>query len=676
MADADVQVTIGAKLDDLNAGVGEAKGVLDDLGSSLSSLAGLAGVAFSAAGLKEFIESMTELGVQTQNQAEILGTSTENVAALGVLAASSGISVEQLTMSMSRLSLNLDRAEKGGTATGFALEALGLNAKDLMAMPLDTQLDAFGAAFARLQDGPIKDEIALQTFGLRAQQVIPVLDALGKGGLKASQDIATAAGLGLPEFIAASEKTHQALNTLKDAFTGLNERVFVAIASAVQDLAKAFTKLFESVTTQDIKGWFQGFDDIVASTATDIQNITTGINALKSAWEYLKSLQPDPSTTAASRFGKPPLPTQPSAAPELAGAGTGGGAGAGGGANAPDPAALQAAQQEAIAGFQRQLQAAQQTFAQQSALYTQDADMYNITQQKKYELLQAALATAYNAEVAAVQSEQALNNLSVQQKDEMFKQLQALRAAYELKEQELNTQSLEQQKTMWMQYTSFVTSQMQGMLTSLLQGTLNWQTETRKIFQDLVLFFAGIVEKFVSNWAAGELARLTATTATNTAQVASTTTAAAATVTAQQTAAAGGILATIESATASIMASVGQTIAGVTAFLSPIMGPAALPEGIVTGTALEATALGSLDALDVGAWNLPGNLVAQLHQGEMVIPANFAEGLRQSGGFGGGVHVHFTNNGGGMTDDEIMRHSGTIAKAVQQEMRNFNRSLR
>jgi hypothetical protein len=57
--------------------------------------------------------------------------------------------------------------------------------------------------------------------------------------------------------------------------------------------------------------------------------------------------------------------------------------------------------------------------------------------------------------------------------------------------------------------------------------------------------------------------------------------------------------------------------------------------------AAAATAMAAVDAyagaasLAVGAWNLPKDMPANLHAGEMVVPSNFASGLRNSMSLGG-----------------------------------------
>jgi hypothetical protein len=70
------------------------------------------------------------------------------------------------------------------------------------------------------------------------------------------------------------------------------------------------------------------------------------------------------------------------------------------------------------------------------------------------------------------------------------------------------------------------------------------------------------------------------------------------------------------------------------------MAPAAAAEAYAAVAAMAGPA-----SLDVGAWNVPRDMTANIHKGETVVPTNFAEGMRQSGGFGGAggggdTHLH------------------------------------
>ena len=85
--------------------------------------------------------------------------------------------------------------------------------------------------------------------------------------------------------------------------------------------------------------------------------------------------------------------------------------------------------------------------------------------------------------------------------------------------------------------------------------------------------------------------------------------------TAGDTAQFGGTLAAILK---SITASADESFAGVFGFLSPIMGPVAAGPA----AAAEATVLGvgsSLASFASGAWELPADMVAQIHAGEMIV---------------------------------------------------------
>jgi hypothetical protein len=88
-------------------------------------------------------------------------------------------------------------------------------------------------------------------------------------------------------------------------------------------------------------------------------------------------------------------------------------------------------------------------------------------------------------------------------------------------------------------------------------------------------------------------------------------------------------------------------VAGAWAFAdSAQLGPPGLAAAPGAATAAYATTMGYqtlVPSLDVGAWNVPKDMGANLHAGEMVVPTNFAEGMRGALG-GGGAGAQQTLN--------------------------------
>ena len=90
----------------------------------------------------------------------------------------------------------------------------------------------------------------------------------------------------------------------------------------------------------------------------------------------------------------------------------------------------------------------------------------------------------------------------------------------------------------------------------------------------------------------------------------------------------------IGNAVKSITVSAGEAGAGVTAFMAPFIGPAAVAEGAaVKGAVL------SLAVFDIGAWQIDQDQIAMVHRNEMVMPAAEAGAFRSmlSSAANGGV---------------------------------------
>jgi hypothetical protein len=80
----------------------------------------------------------------------------------------------------------------------------------------------------------------------------------------------------------------------------------------------------------------------------------------------------------------------------------------------------------------------------------------------------------------------------------------------------------------------------------------------------------------------------------------------------------------------------------------------------------------------VGAWNVPQNMPAFLHAGEMVVPADFASGLRSGGSIGscGDMYTINVNAIDTQTGAQFLKNNAAIiASTLSSQARNFNKSI-
>lgn len=146
--------------------------------------------------------------------------------------------------------------------------------------------------------------------------------------------------------------------------------------------------------------------------------------------------------------------------------------------------------------------------------------------------------------------------------------------------------------------------------------------------------FLGRVGRQLAEWLGLETQK-TAETATETAARTGIDATASATQTAEQVAAAAAQhAARVAANVATLTADASLVFGGVFANLSPVLGPAAAGPAAAAQAAVLAQI--PIASLDVGAWDVPRDMLAFIHEGERVVPKSFAQGYGEAIGGGAG----------------------------------------
>jgi hypothetical protein len=229
-------------------------------------------------------------------------------------------------------------------------------------------------------------------------------------------------------------------------------------------------------------------------------------------------------------------------------------------------------------------------------------------------------------------------------------------------------------KSCFEKIASSVSSSIMGMIT----GHMRLREAARNILTQIVQSFIQARLKMVADWLAGIATETAATQASETEKTGAVAAGTAARTGLEATASSASMASTIGAMLKSITASAGEAFAGVFGFLSPVMGPAAA--GPAAGAEAAVLSVGAgLASFASGAWELPSDMVAQVHQGEMIVPAGPAATFRSmmegNSGVAGTVHVHHAVNFNvSAMDSRSVRqffndHGRTIMRAVNESVR-------
>lgn len=233
-----VQITITA-FDKTKQAFGGLQGTLNKVGGSLTSLskkAALMGAAVTAAFTAITVSNLKSIDSLAKTASKI-GTTTEALSALRYAAKVSGVETTTLDMAMQRFTRRTAEAAKGTGEAKAAIKALGLDANELIQMPLDKRMLVLSDAFAKQTNEAEKLALAFKLFDSEGAALVNTL-SLGSKEMQTLMDEAGSLGLVMSTDAAKGvEKANDSFFKLTSLFKGVTLQITAGLAPAIETIS-------------------------------------------------------------------------------------------------------------------------------------------------------------------------------------------------------------------------------------------------------------------------------------------------------------------------------------------------------------------------------------------------------------------------------------------------------
>jgi hypothetical protein len=200
-----------------------------------------AGAAIGVVMVKNFIDAADKL----TDLSERTGIAVDDLSRLGYVAQMSGISADEMTGAIVKLSNTMAMASVNGGTASRVFDVLGVSVKNTDGT-LRSQVDVLkdvADKFASYEDGAAKTALAVQLFGKSGANLIPVLNA-GAEGIQAMSDESDKLGNTI------NTRTAQAAAEFNDNL----DRLAVLSGNAAQSLSESLLPSLVSITDAMIEG--------------------------------------------------------------------------------------------------------------------------------------------------------------------------------------------------------------------------------------------------------------------------------------------------------------------------------------------------------------------------------------------------------------------------------------
>lgn len=224
--------------------------------------------AAAAAGTALFVKSAIDQADAANILAGKLGITTEALTKLQYAAKISDVSQQALEGGLKKLTVTLTNAQDPASKAAQYLSALGLSARELIALPADQQLGRIGDALNNVENQSQRAAIAQKIFGKAGMDLLPVL-AEGSAGIRSLGEEAGRLGVVISGDLAARAGLfNDNLDRLKSAASGLGLAVADELLGPMNDLSEQLIELSQQKSTAEgIAAFITGIGTAITTTA-------------------------------------------------------------------------------------------------------------------------------------------------------------------------------------------------------------------------------------------------------------------------------------------------------------------------------------------------------------------------------------------------------------------------
>lgn len=332
-------------------------------------------------------------------------------------------------------------------------------------------------------------------------------------------------------------------------------------------------------------------------------------------------------------------------------------------------AADQKALNDAILDGQRAL--SNEEISLKRAVLAQQEAMGQISKEEQLLQLKALKDQEYQIEMQTLEQKLSLMTREGVEKQKLLDQIALAKSKHNTEIIKQDTEIFNEQKSMMERALSPISNAIQTSVTGIIMGTTTMKKALSNIFQSIMGEFVAFVTKKTMTWLAGEIALTGITRMWSGIRQALGFTEAATTVatkTGEATAVVGANAAEAASGAAASQASI--------PYVGPILAAAAFAAmaGLVLGAKSMFSAKGGFD-IPAGV-----NPVTQLHEREMVLPAEYADTIRSmaggaslAGAGGPVVHIHTTYADARGIRKLFTENSNELVRGLKNANRRFQK---